>query len=141
MKSEFCVAVHALVYLNHKKQRLTSEALADNVCTNPARIRKVMAALRKAGLIDAREGAEGGYGFFLDPSAVTLRDVLRATGEKLMAPGWRSGDKDRPCLVASGMSDIMDGIFGELNLCAEERLSRITIADIDRKIFAAANKE
>ena len=47
MTSEFAIAVHALVYLNHKQETLASEELAKNVCTNPARIRKVMAKLKK----------------------------------------------------------------------------------------------
>ena len=47
MTSDYCVAVHALVYLNHKAKVLSSEELAENICTNPARVRKVMAKLKK----------------------------------------------------------------------------------------------
>lgn len=35
MTSDYCVAVHALVYLNHKAKVLSSEELAENICTNP----------------------------------------------------------------------------------------------------------
>ncbi len=51
MTSEFTIAVHALVYLNHKAQLLSSEALAKNICTNPARVRKIMTKLKKAGFV------------------------------------------------------------------------------------------
>ena len=34
MTSDYCVAVHALVYLNHKAKVLSSEELAENICTN-----------------------------------------------------------------------------------------------------------
>ena len=61
MNSEFCIAVHGLVFLKLKKQCLSSEALAENICTNPARVRKVMAKLKKAGLVSTKEGSEGGY--------------------------------------------------------------------------------
>ena len=61
MKSDFSVAVHALVYLSVKGCTLSSDALADNICTNAARVRKVMARLKKAGLVGAREGSEGGF--------------------------------------------------------------------------------
>ena len=57
MKSDFSVAVHALVYLSVKGCTLSSDALADNICTNAARVRKVMARLKKAGLVGAREGS------------------------------------------------------------------------------------
>ena len=70
MKGEFGIAVHALVYLNHKRKRESSESIAENVCTNPARIRKVMAQLRRAGLVEAREGAEGGFLFVKEAEQV-----------------------------------------------------------------------
>ena len=59
MTSEFAIAVHALVYLNHKGETVSSEALAENICTNPARVRKVMAKLKKAGLVATRRGSTG----------------------------------------------------------------------------------
>ena len=55
MTSEFGMAVHALTFLNHKGEIVSSEALAKNICTNPARVRKVMAKLKKAGLVDTKE--------------------------------------------------------------------------------------
>ena len=54
MTSEFAIAVHALVYLNHKQETLASVELAKNVCTNPARIRKVMAKLKKKNAISCK---------------------------------------------------------------------------------------
>ena len=49
MTSEFGMAVHALTFLNHKGEMVSSEVLAENICTNPARVRKVMAKLKRAG--------------------------------------------------------------------------------------------
>ena len=76
MTSEFAIAVHALVYLNHRQETISSEALASNVCTNPARVRKVMAKLKKAGIISTKEGLEGGYHFEKDSSCVPWRSIL-----------------------------------------------------------------
>ena len=56
MTAEFALAIHGLVYLYHRGKMVTSEELAQNICTNPARVRKVMAKLHKAGLIIASEG-------------------------------------------------------------------------------------
>ncbi len=63
MNSDFIVAVHALVYLNHKADIVSSEALAKNICTNAARVRKAMAPLKRAGFVTTREGNVGGYPF------------------------------------------------------------------------------
>ena len=48
MTSEFGIAVHAMVFLHHKGDMVSSEVLAENICTNPARVRKVMAQLKRA---------------------------------------------------------------------------------------------
>ena len=135
MTSEFAIAVHALVYLNHKGETVSSEALAENICTNPARVRKVMAKLKKAGLVATKEGVEGGYHFIKAPAEVTLRRIDEAVDVRLVSACWKPGDRDKACLVASGMGDIMDDIYSDLDELCRRRLGEITIADIDRKIF------
>ena len=54
MNSAFCVAVHALICLNRRQEQLSSEELARSICTNPARVRKIMAGLKRAGLVERR---------------------------------------------------------------------------------------
>lgn len=138
MTSGFSLAVHALVFLNHKGENLSSEALAQNICTNPARVRRVLSQLKKAGLVETKEGIDGGYRFTLPPESVTLERLARALEVEFVGAAWRSGDTDMDCLVASGMADIMDGIYAQLNGLCFEHLKSITIADIDRHIFGAA---
>ena len=135
MNSDFIVAVHALVYLNHKADIISSEALAENICTNAARVRKVMAPLKRAGFVTTREGNVGGYRFAGDAEALNLRIVAEALDIRFVQSGWHSGDMDMECLVASGMAGIMDDIFADLDGRCRERLGQISIADIDRRIF------
>ena len=61
MDSSFNLAIHALVCLSHSGRSLSSEALAENICTNPTRVRRVQAVLKKAGIVETREGLDGGY--------------------------------------------------------------------------------
>lgn len=135
MTSEFAIAVHALVYLNHRQQTVSSEALASIVCTNPARVRKVMAKLKKAGIISTKEGLEGGYHFEKDSSCVNLRQVCDALEVDFVSASWKSGDKEMDCMIASGMAAIMDEIYADLDELCRKRLESITIASIEAKIF------
>ena len=135
MTSDYCVAVHALVYLNHKAKVLSSEELAENICTNPARVRKVMAKLKKAELVKTREGSEGGYLFVKDPAQVTLAQVAEALEVRFVETSWKSGDTDMTSLVASGMAALMDDVFDRLNEGCMGQLSGITIATLDQRIF------
>lgn len=93
MTSEFGIAVHALVYLNHKARTLSSEELAENICTNPARVRKIMALLKRAGLIETKEGAEGGYLFCRKAEEVTLSEVGKALGTAFVSVSWKAGTR------------------------------------------------
>ena len=138
MNSDFCVAVHALVYLNHKAKVLSSEELAENICTNPARVRKVTSRLKKAGLLRTKEGSEGGCRFDLDPASVSLLQVADALDVRFVDTAWHSGDSDMDCLVASGMAGLMDEVFDDLNARCAARLAEITIADLDHKRFGGS---
>ena len=88
MTSEFAIAVHALVYLNHKQETLASEELAKNVCTNPARIRKVMAKLKKKDLIATKEGQNGGYHTSMEAADVNLAMIYDALETEAVCPSW-----------------------------------------------------
>ena len=112
MTSEFTIAVHALVFLNHKGAVFSSEGLAANVCTNAARIRKVMAKLKKADLVKTKEGVDGGYLFHRDSRDVNLSMVAEALDTPFVAASWKSGNPHMACLISSGMAGIMDELYG-----------------------------
>lgn len=139
MKSDFTVAVHALVYLNHKACIVSSEELADNICTNAARVRKALAPLKRAGLVATREGHDGGYRFAGDAAATSLRAVADVLGVRFVEASWHSGDADKECLVASGMAGVMDDIFDDLDERCRRRLQDTSIADIDARIFGGSD--
>ena len=136
MNSDYCVAVHAVVYLNHKKVICSSAELAENICTHPARVRRILTKLRKNGLLESRdEGPRGGYIFTGDPDKTTLADIAEALQIKFVEPGWHSGNIDMDCLIASGMGSLMDAVFEDLNGRCYTRLKQITVSDIDHRLF------
>ena len=133
--SSFSIAVHALVYLNHMEKVLSSEELAQNICTNPVLIRKVMSKLKKAGLVDTKGGNSGGYIFIADADKLTLDRVAEVIDAKFVGSPRRSGDMNKECLIASGMGEIMQNIYRQLDENCKKSLHGITVADIDRKIL------
>lgn len=135
MTGDFCIAVHALVYLNHKRSVVSSEMLAENICTNSARIRKVMSKLKKSGFVEAQEGHIGGYYIIRPPETLSLKEVLDALDEPAAALSWHSGSMDMECLISSGMAGVMDDIISGMNEVSREYLNTITIDIIDKRIF------
>lgn len=131
----FNLAVHALVCLSRSGCSLSSEALAENICTNPTRVRRVMAGLKKASLVETREGPDGGYRLCAAPADLTLRQVAEAVDARFVDCAWRSGDIDRDCVISSGMAGVMDELYRQLNGQCAAYLEHIVLADIEKKLF------
>ena len=135
MDSSFNLAIHALVCLSHSGRSLSSEALAETICTNPTRVRRVMVGLKRAGLVETREGSDGGYRLCADPASLSLRQVAEAVNARFVDCAWRSGDIDRDCAICSGMAGVMDALYRQLNEQCAAYLSRLTVADIEKELF------
>ena len=69
MNSEFTIAVHSLVLLAYLPERMaSSETIAENVQTNPARIRKVMGVLGRAASSRRGKGCAAATGWRSSPA-------------------------------------------------------------------------
>lgn len=134
MKSDFIVAVHALVYLFHRKCLASSEELAENICTNTARVRKIMGKLKKMGLVTTREGHVGGYCPKTGLEKASLYEIAKGMDTVFVDTKWRSGNEDMECFISSGMGGVFDHLYGELNDLCLERLKTVTLEDITRQI-------
>lgn len=136
MTSDFDVAVHALVFLSHSGHQVSSEALAENICTNAVRVRRVMSKLKKVGLVSSAEGAEGGYLIARDARDITLAQVAGAIGGAIVSSHWRSGDIDKECLISSGMGAVMEDLYDDMDRQCRALLAKRTIADIEHSLLA-----
>ena len=140
MKAEYSLAVHALVYLAAHEGDISSEKLAENICTNPARVRKIMRSLRDAGLVSTKEGPQGGYCLKKPAAEISLKKVAEASGTVFVEAFWKSGGIDMDCAIASGIAGEMDAIYGKLNDSCMKMLAKISVEDVRRDLQAAPEK-
>ena len=80
----------------------------------------------------------GGYRFAGSADTVTLCDIAQAVGAAFVSASWRSGDVDKPCLVASGMGALMDEVYTGLDALCKERLQSVTVAALERGCSTAS---
>ena len=80
MDTKFSVALHILTMISESKETLSSQALAESVGTNASYIRKVIALLKNAGLIQSQQGKTG-YQLSKSPKDITLLNIYFATQE------------------------------------------------------------
>ena len=127
------VALHVLMHLADRRDALrTSEDLARCVETNPVVIRRTLAGLREAGLVRSVAGHGGGWSLARDPEAITLGQVCKALGERLLF----AIDLAAPsgCSVQAAVTEALDDFLGDAEALLLERLDRVSIADLaDRR--------
>lgn len=136
MTGEFAIGVHAAVFLSSRGGVHSSEEIAESVCTNPARVRKVLLGLKRAGLVETKEGSDGGYAFCRDEGAVNLCMIADALETTFVSEPWRKDHGNLDCLIASGMAEVMEGLYRSLDESCRERLRRITVMDVKKRIFS-----
>ena len=122
-------AVHILAFIAlHPDCELTSDKLAESVQTNPAYVRQLMSALRRAGLLLSVKGHPK-PSLSKVPSAITLLDVYKAVeGEK---PLLHLDTHTNPeCGVGIHIQLSLRDYFDQVQRTAEEEMEKITLQEI-----------
>lgn len=137
--SRFAVAIHVLTLLAlNRGEPVTSEYIAASVNTNAVVIRRTLAALRRAKLVDSRGGNGGGWRIAREPKALTLGAIYQAVAadDALFAFHHRPPNAD--CPVGRHIQDALAGPFAAARRAAEDELARTTVADVLRGVQARA---
>lgn len=122
-------AVHILAFLAlYPGEGLTSEKIAESVQTNPAYVRQLMSALRRAGLLVSVKGHPR-PALARHPGEITLLDAYRAVeGEK---PVLHQDTHTNPaCGVGVNIQLVLADCYGEVQLAAEQKMREITLEEI-----------
>lgn len=126
----FAVAVHvATVLAIHPEGPATSDWLAGSVNTNPVVVRRILAALSKAGLVKSQRGVAGGSLLAKAPTAITLLDLYRAVEEE-EPPAIHNQPPNPACPVGARIVPVLVDILSRAEAAKEGELSKITVADV-----------
>ena len=136
--TRFSVAMHALALIEHMSEhRLTSEIIANSVGTNPSFVRRVLAMLSHAGLLQSASGLAGPR--LARPAAkISLLDVYRAVD---MEDEHRLAVHEEPnprCIVGRHIQEALDTVIGPAEAAFEAQLKRRSLADVSSFIAAQA---
>ena len=129
MDTKFSVAVHVLILISESPTPINSEQMAESVGTNPSYIRKILALLKKSGMIDSHRGVSG-YSLTTTPEQITLLRIYQAVTEEtkihLLDIHQNSNDK---CAVGRHIGLVLTGMFEDMEEAFARLLSQKTLAD------------
>ncbi|MDY3558718.1 Rrf2 family transcriptional regulator [Gemmata sp. JC673] len=136
--SRFVVAAHALTLLARSDGALTSEYIAGSVNTNPVVIRRILAALARAGLVVTQEGAGGGGRLAKPAAEITLRAVYKAVEpDALFALHPR--DPNPLCPVGGGIQAALEPTLRAAETALLDSLADTSVADLLGRLGAESS--
>jgi Rrf2 family protein len=132
--SRFAVCVHILAYLAYRQgESVTSAEIASSVDTNPVVIRRLLAALVKAGLVATRKGAGGGFSLAIKPADCTLLQIYRVV-EPAPSQGLKRFNPNQKCPVGAKIETILHKVYAEAQAGMEAPLGAVTLAAIHEQL-------
>jgi Rrf2 family protein len=127
---QFAIGVHTLALLAQSPDAfLTSNEIAESTMTHPVVVRRLMASLQEAGVVETQKGPGGGVRLARLPRQITLADVYRAvqTSEPLHLPHT---PPNKNCPIGQAMQRILEDIFTRAESALTGELARTTLSDV-----------
>ncbi|MFA6954653.1 MAG: Rrf2 family transcriptional regulator [Thermoanaerobaculia bacterium] len=134
--SRFAVAVHSLVALAYMGGSATSEQLACNtVNTNPVVLRRILARLVRAGILEAQAGKSGGFRLAREPRSIDLASVWMAVEDGGVF-GIHENAAVPSCPVSSGIKPLLSEVLEEAETALQKSLSGRKLSELLGRIQA-----
>ncbi len=139
--SKFAMSLHVLAMLDVLDGAAPSSALlAASVGTHPVLVRRLLGALRRAGLVRTVRGSRGAA-LARPAREITLLEVHRAVvGAKHEVIDLHAHPNPR-CPVGRNIAAALEAPFEEARRAVERTLARRTVASVSAPIRAAVRRE
>ena len=136
LSSRVTVASHILAFLASRRDDLVaSPELARSVHTTPVVVRRLIGALRAAGLVEVQAGGAGGARLARSPAEITLLDAYRAVEVDALFT-LHTREPQRECSVGANIQGVLWPVFCQAQAAMETVLGRVTVEDIRESIAA-----
>lgn len=130
---QFPISLHILTLLCHSKgELLASEYIAGSININPVLVRKEISNLRKHGLIETKEGKNGGSYLTRPADKIVLSEVYKAVKTNSFL-GQSKNSPNPDCPIGKQINQHLDGLYNEAENALIANLEGVTLADFCAK--------
>src|SRR5437868_6803778 len=130
VNTQFSIAVHIMAGLACRcEQETTSSELAQSVNTSPSFVRRVLAKLSKAGLVETTTGKTGACRLARDAKDVSLLNIYQAV-DAPKAFSIHHYTEQKACYVSCHIKAALDKALNKTQKAMEASLAEISLAQI-----------
>lgn len=136
ISSKFTVALHIFTCVDAFKDeyKVTSDFLASSINTNPVIVRRLLAKLKKAGLIKVARGP-GGIEVTRPLSEISFLDVYEAIETENKTDIFRFHESPNPeCPVGRNIHNLLDGKLTAIQTAMKNEMRKYTIGDLSSEL-------
>jgi Rrf2 family protein len=127
--ARFQISVHILTLLAKAGgEPMSSDIIAASININPALVRKEISILRKAGMVQSKEGKNGGCFLAKNAQIILLSDVYKAVKQDATILGKSKNEPNPACPVGRQINQHIAGIYQIADDAVLESLGQITLA-------------
>ena len=130
INTQFPIAVHLMAALGYRDDRDTTSAqLAASINTSPSFVRRTLAKLSKAGLVQTATGKAGACWLAKDAKNISLLDIYKAV-DAPKAFSIHHYTEQKACPVSCHIKDALDKALLKTQKAMETSLDDISLAQI-----------
>ena len=134
MDTRFSSAIHTLILISEAETPMTSEEIAVSVGTNASYIRKITSLMKKAGIIESRQG-KSGFALLIPPAELTLYEIYKAIYESDQVHVFDiHRNPNDECIVGRHIQPVLEDMFREIEERTEQQLRSETLAGCMKKL-------
>ncbi|ADY53016.1 transcriptional regulator, BadM/Rrf2 family [Pseudopedobacter saltans DSM 12145] len=129
----FAISIHILTLLElSNEELLSSDYIAGSININSVLVRKEITELRKAGLVDSKEGKNGGFFLAKKADDINLGDLFKAVyPESIFAFAKNSPNPN--CPIGKDINKHLESLYVEAELSLVQELKRHSLAEFCQK--------
>ena len=138
MDTKFSVALHILIYISETDKVVSSELLAKSINTNSSHIRKILAVLKKGGLIDSQQGKTG-ITLAKETKDITLAEIYKIIyPDKYLVNIHEGANKE--CPVGFNIENLLQPVFNEAQEAFYKKLESRTLEQLIKELYIIGEK-
>lgn len=127
ISGKFAITLHILTLLSkHPEEYLSSEFISASLNMNPVLVRKEIANLKRNGIVESKEGKNGGTRLLKESSDITLNDVFKMTFDQVTL-GYSKNAPNQSCPVGKQINQKLGNLYEDMNLKISKQLRDISL--------------